>query len=276
MTGSHRFASWLFHKVCVKDYAAPSYEHEDFEDDLASSKRFFARFGGTLAVDGKTVLDVGCGTGSTCVEATLRGARRVVGVDTQRVRIGREEVARNYAHLADRIEFLQTDGTLRELGDERFDVVLSKDSFEHYARPEAFVSVLTRFLAREGHLAIGFGPLWKSPTGGHIGFMTNFPWAHLIFPESVIMDERRRFRPDEDARRFEEIKGGLNKMTLARFSKIMESTGLECVYFATNVSAHPVVRLMKLVSHAPFAREYFTANVYSVWRPPPVSSSAAH
>jgi len=43
--------------------------------------------------------------------------------------------------------------------------------------------------------------------------MTPLPWAHLLFPESVIMNERKRFRPDENANKFEEVKGGLNKMT---------------------------------------------------------------
>lgn len=79
------------------------------------------------------------------------------------------------------------------------------------------------------------------------------------------MAERRRFRPEEDARRFEEIKGGLNKMTLRRFRQVMEATGFERRYFATNVSDNPGVKAMRVGSRLPGLREYLTANVYSIW-----------
>ena len=98
--------------------------------------------------------------------------------------------------------------------------------------------------------------------------MTPIPWVHLLFPEDVIMAERRRFRPDEDAERFEDIRGGLNRMTLERFRTIMASSGLECVMFETNVSDHPAVRVMRMLRRLPPLREYCTVNVYSIWRNP--------
>jgi SAM-dependent methyltransferase len=219
-------------------------------------------------VAGRSVLDVGSGRGATCVELARRGAARVVGTDLQVAPQAREVIAAE-PELAERIEFVETDGTLRELGDEQFDVVLSKDCFEHYADPESFVHALADRVAPGGVLAIGFGPLWKSPYGGHIEYMTPVPWAHLVFPEDVIMDERRRFRPREDARSFAEIRGGLNKMTLARFRAIMDSSGLERVYLATNVSENPAVRAMDVLSRIPPLREFFTTNVYGLWRKPP-------
>jgi len=54
-----------------------------------------------------------------------------------------------------------------------------------------------RRLAHGWRIAIGFGPLWKSPYGGHIGYMTRLPWAHLLFSERAIMRERRRFFPND-------------------------------------------------------------------------------
>jgi SAM-dependent methyltransferase len=150
-------------------------------------------------------------------ELVRRGAQRVVGAD-----IGGEKALRNLAQerpeIQQRVEILKTHGTLRELGDERFDLVFSKDSFEHFSDPERVVEAMVGAVRPGGQLVIGFGPLWKGPTGGHIDFVTKLPWAHLLFPEPVIMAERRRFRPDEGARRFEEIKGGLTRMTLDRSS----------------------------------------------------------
>src|SRR5689334_22054768 len=104
--------------------------------------------------------------------------------------------------------------------------------------------------------------------------MTRLPWAHLLFPEDVIMAERRRFRPQEHVRHFEEIRGGLNRMTLARFHALMAATGLRRRWFATNVSDHPAVRAAAVLARVPPLREYFTMNIYSVWEAGPVSRFA--
>lgn len=176
------------------------------------------------------MLDLGCGSGATCVWAAQRGTRRVVGADIQSVELMRRKLASDYPELAGVVELRKiTDGS--ELDGELFDVVLSKNTFEHVGDPESYVGVMQAHAAPSGHVVIGFSPLWKSPLGGHIGFMTKFPWAHLLFPEDVIMAERKRFRPNEDAQRFEQIRGGLNRMTLARFEQVMAASGLEPTHF---------------------------------------------
>ena len=241
-----------------------SSEAEEGWRDL-STQRFFERLPPWLELEDRTVLDVGCGGGSTCLELARMGAR-AVGADIQPVTAATERLERE-PELRDRCEFRQVE-SLRDLGDRRFDVVLSQDSFEHYADPEGFVFQLVEPVAPGGLVVIGFGPLWKSPLGGHIDFMTSLPWAHLLFPERVIMAERRRFRPDEDATRFEDILGGLNRMTLTRFTRIMDATGLERLSLDTNRGRHPAMKAFRPLAAIPPLREYFTSNVYGVWRKP--------
>lgn len=84
----------------------------------------------------------------------------------------------------------------------------------------------------------------------------------------MILAERRRFRPAEHAERFDEIRGGLNKMTLARFRALMAATNLDCLSFATNVSDRPVVRAMSLVARFPPLREYMTTSITGLWQKP--------
>jgi SAM-dependent methyltransferase len=256
-------------RICWPRAEPPRYDDARFRDrfvnyDIESTRRFFARFGGALELAGRSVLDVGCGRGATCLEAARRGARHVVGVDLQ-IAPQTRELASD-PELDGRVEFLTTDGTLAELGSQRFDVIVSKDSFEHYADPESLINRMGELLEPDGVLAIGFGPLWKSPQGGHLEFMTPVPWVHLLFAEDIVLAERRRFRPDEDARSFAEIRGGLNKMTLARFRAILGSSALECIYFETNVSDHAAVRIMSVLARIPPLREFVTTNVYGVWR----------
>jgi SAM-dependent methyltransferase len=258
----------LFHEITVKDYVyTPDAGARPLEVDEESDGRWLARMEGHLKFGGKTVLDLGCGAGTLAARAAAEGAARVVGVDLD-VEGTEERMLARHPEAAGRLHFVQTAGDLGELGDEHFDIVTSKDSMEHFPHPEAFVHLMTSRVKPGGELAIGFSPLWKSPKGGHIDYMTKFPWAHLIFPEKTIMAERRRFRPHEDAADFSEIVGGLNKMTLERFERIMADTGFTPVYLKTNVGDHRGMKAFRALAKVKPLREYFTISVYSVWRRP--------
>jgi SAM-dependent methyltransferase len=261
-------AQRAFHLVCTREsrWAATRYE-DDFDAGIRSTEDFFARFDGRLDFAGKTILDVGSGLGTPALLMARRGAARVVGADItpRNVEFARRKLAGEWADVADRVEF-RLIGDFADLGPERFDLIVSKDSFEHYAEPERFVPAMLDHLAPGGVIAIGFGPLWKSPFGGHIAYMTRLPWAHLLFSEATILRERRRFFPDQHPRHYGEIVGGLNQMTLARFEAIMAAGPLERVYYRTNASTHPAARLLALAARLPFAREYLTFNVYGLWQ----------
>jgi 2-polyprenyl-3-methyl-5-hydroxy-6-metoxy-1,4-benzoquinol methylase len=270
---SRRPGQWLFHKLTYRDYEpTPDAGIRTAEADEESTRLFLERFGGQLDFTGKSVLDIGCGHGPLCVVAARQGAERVVGIDLY-TKVAEERVRGLPSEVAQRIEIVNTTGGLDELGGEHFDVIVSKDAMEHYAEPEAFVPRMIGFLKPGGEFVIGFSPLWKSPKGGHIDYMTPIPWAHLLFSEATIMAERRRFRPTERAERFEDVQGGLNKMTLGRFRALMTGSGLKPVYFETNVGGGPAVKAMKEIARvAPF-REYFTQSVYSVWQRPANASA---
>lgn len=59
--------------------------------------------------------------------------------DTDDTAATRRRVQQRFPDVADRIEFVSTTGDLSELGGAVFDLVISKDSMEHYASPERFV-----------------------------------------------------------------------------------------------------------------------------------------
>jgi hypothetical protein len=206
---------------------------------------------------------MGCGHGGPAVYLVLNGSSRVVGVDVdaERITFARHLLKSKYSNQSLPGEFCLPS----EVPNEQFDIVMSKDSFQHYENPEEFIFKMKQFMKpRSSKLVIGLSQLWKSHRGGHIYFMTPLPWAHLLFPEEVIMRERRRFRPEEQAMRFSEILGGLNKMTLARFQFIINSTGLNVEYFAANASATATMKVCNLLRSIPLLREYFTTSVYAV------------
>ena len=268
MRGERRYPvrTWLFHAVCTEPDSVElladdpeAYGRAGAEQD----ERFFARLP-DLRVEGLSVLDYGCGLGQTCAALAKRGARRVLGVEIQDVTDARTYIDRVHPEVSERIEFRQI-AAAEELGDERFDVVLSKNTFEHVADPAGYVADMTSLLAPGGQLVIGFGPFWKSPYGGHLDFMTKLPWSHLIFPEAVILRERKRYRPNEDPSRFEEVTGGLNRMRPVTFDAIMRNAGLRPIHYRINHNDRPIARALNVLSRLPWIGEYFTFSVHSIW-----------
>ncbi len=101
-------------------------------------ERFALTFEHAEPLAGKTVLDIGCGSGRYAVEFAKRGAARVVGVDYApgMLALAREYAAANGA--ADRCQFVEGDFTT-ELLAERFDIVVAIGVFDYQDMPVEFL-----------------------------------------------------------------------------------------------------------------------------------------
>lgn len=195
-------------------------------------------------LQGKTVIDFGCGNGRGSIEMAQHGAR-VIGVD---IRPDRLEMARTLARQAgvsDRCEFSATTSVSA-------DMVVSIDAFEHFDDPEAVLQLVRSMLHQGGALVASFGPTWYHPYGGH--FFSIFPWSHLLFSERAQIRWREGFKHD-GAARFTEVEGGLNLMTIARFERLASESGL----VMRDLRLAPIRRLRGL--HTRFTREFTTALV---------------
>jgi 2-polyprenyl-3-methyl-5-hydroxy-6-metoxy-1,4-benzoquinol methylase len=105
-------------------------------------KAVFQRYEITFAqagdVAGKSILDIGCGSGIYAVDFARRGARRVLGVDFSgnMLRLAREEAARR---SVDKVcEFRQTDFSEAAF-DESFDVAIAMGVFDYLPTPAPFL-----------------------------------------------------------------------------------------------------------------------------------------
>jgi SAM-dependent methyltransferase len=191
----------------------------------------------------RVVLDFGCGYGEACIEVAQRGARRVIGVDINERAL---EVARANAAAAgvsDRCTFSTT-------SDEPVDVILSVDSFEHFADPAAILRTMRSLLKPSGSVVVSFGPTWLHPLGGHL--YSIFPYAHLLFTERALVNWRSRFKTD-GARSIGE--SGLNRMTIRRFKRLVRDSPFRFASF----EPVPIRRLRRL--NTPLTREFTTAVV---------------
>src|ERR1017187_1359810 len=160
----------------------------------------------------KIVLDFGCGPGAEGKEMALLGAKRVIGLDTSEkwLHLAREQ-AENAGVVA-RCDFVTSCVSPVE-------VIVSIDSFEHFAQPEAVLQTMFSLLDPGGYVFISFGPTWYHPLGGHL--FSVFPWAHIVLKEKALIRWRAQFKTD-GARKFGEVEGGLNQMTIRRFEEILK------------------------------------------------------
>jgi glycosyltransferase involved in cell wall biosynthesis len=197
------------------------------------------------AIQDKVVIDFGCGSGAEAVEMATRGARKVIGLDIQErfLDIGRDRAWR--AGVGDRCVFARHT-------QEKADVCIAIDSFEHFADPAAILEDMHRLLKPGGRVLLAFGPTWYHPLGGHL--FSVFPWAHLIFTERALMRWRSDFKTD-GATRFGEVDGGLNQMTIRRFEKIVEASPFRFAEF----EARPIRALTPVANRV--TREATTAIV---------------
>jgi len=225
------------------------------ENALDYSKRLVPDF--LDRIKGKSVLDYGCGFGWQAVAMRKAGARRVHGLDiTPELLNHGRELARS-AGVADVTFGKVPDG-------EKYDVVISLGSAEHFRDPEAEVARMCSMASEE--VIISFAEPWYSPYGSHLNGTTKLPWLNLIFSDRTLMNVRNLYPEGVDgARRFEDIRGGLNKMTVARFGRLMAAApGMQVHYLRLRA-----VKGVPLVTRVPWLRELMTGAITCILRPRP-------
>ncbi|SRR6266542_884052 len=194
---------------------------------------------------GKVVLDFGCGNGEHAIEIVQRGAQRVIGLDVRENALREARQAASKVGVADKCVFT-TETT------EKVDVVLSLDAFEHFDDPQGVLRTMRSLIKDGGYALIEFGPTWYHPLGGHL--FSVFPWAHLIFTEKALIRWRSDFKTD-GAKRFCEVEGGLNQMTIRRFEQLVARSDFQFESF----EAVPIRRLRPMANKV--TREFTTAIV---------------
>lgn len=247
MTIGERILLMLSRKPGGEDYAGTD-AHDEWDLDNALTFLATAFPGFEQRVEGKRILDFGCGLGWQTVALARRGAERVVGVDINPS--WREEASSlaERAGVSDRVEFVEK---VDERFKGQFDMAFSQSSFEHFGDPVRILNEMKSALRPGGSLFITFYGPWLSPYGAHMHFFTKVPWVNIWFSEKTVLSVRSRFR-DDGAQRYEDIKGGLNRMTVAKFERIAAESGLEVRY-----RNYRCVKGANFLAKLPLARELF-------------------
>lgn len=190
-------------------------------------------------IAGKTVLDLGCAFGDQAAAISRKYGCKVTGVDTDEGYLA--EAIRRYG---DECEFIRAVPPGRQ-----WDVVVSINSMEHYPDPKRAIEDMLAAVKPGGKILITFGPLWWAPRGSHTNYFCRIPWLQLWFSERAIMIVRSRYRQD-GAMRFEDCQGGLNRMSVRKFERLIDGYDAAVRYVA--------VKRLQFLTHIPVLRELFT------------------
>jgi SAM-dependent methyltransferase len=182
-----------------------------------------------------------------------RGAAEVAAFDLMR-----PELIRHWSQLEDAgypVKF-----SLHPPRPSTCDLVLSCSAFEHYRDPGAELFRMVDLCKPGGRVVITFAEPWFSPHGSHMDGITRLPWVNLLFSERTMMRVRARYRVDAAAT-LEETEDGLNRMTVARFERLMRQSGQQIEFLKLYA-----VRGLPLVTRLPVLRELLTSAAACVLR----------
>lgn len=243
-------------------------QRDVFLEDLEISESWIGSFPEPPDLSSKSVVEIGCGFGALCVQAALKGAEKVLGVelDTSRIRAASRTVSGENPELKDVIEFADYP-TIESGGcDGQFDVVLSQNSFEHYEDPERVLNGMVALLKPGGQIYAGFGPLWHSPYGSHLKSICPLPWAHL-WAGDLLIREHNRLRPHDPRKSWESF--GLNLAPLSYYEEMFyRLDGCSVVHFYHNRSvlrrSPAAYILLETFRMIPYLRRYLTLSLFVV------------
>jgi SAM-dependent methyltransferase len=207
-------------------------------------------------VSGKRVVDFGCGTGMQGIALVKEYGCTVVGIDSNRRILEKAaENARAANISAEALSFVE-----RASPDmmNSFDVIISQNSFEHFGNPSGILDEMRDLLNPSGVILLTFGPPWLAPYGSHMQFFCKVPWVNVLFPEEIVMKVRSSFRRDS-AMRYEDVESGLNRMTIAKFERIVSSSKLRIAY-----KNYDCIKGINFLGKLPLLREFFVNHVTAV------------
>ncbi len=237
-----------------------------FRRGLRENPRFWARFGGPPSFAGLQVADVGCGLGSMCIDIAQAGASKVVGLDLapKAIAFANAYLQQNHPDLQGVVSFVEQD--LKDYPPETFDIIVSKDSFEHILDLPAMLSEMHKRLRPGGRVYAGFGPLYNSPFGDHGHAQSRVPWMHLLIGRERMLARVRRRWPKGEFRSLHDI--GLNGLAFADYCRIFAASGFNIVYFRPNASTKAISMIFSVFRRLPPLQEYFTHNIYCILEKP--------
>jgi len=181
-------------------------------------------------LEGKALLDVGCGVGTIAVAVAREGAASVTGIDPAEdyIAYARQLAARSGAQ--DRVTFRVGSVYALPFVDGSFDGGFAHAVFEHLDDLPAALEEIYR-VVNPGAWFVITHDAYHARYGAHLSNFINVPWPQLFFSEKVLTDfwharrkafqQRHGLDPEQEPEllRFSDGFGGVNRLSLAQVER---------------------------------------------------------
>jgi ubiquinone/menaquinone biosynthesis C-methylase UbiE len=235
-------------------------------------RKFTQRSGGYFDWRGKRIVDLACGGGDLAIYLAMNGAEEAYGVDIQEHHIKLADSAAEQMDVHN-VKFICEDFHNWETT-EKFDYVLTYEALDHIPNIGPTMQKMASLLAPGGRIINFAAGFWKAPVGAdHCDdFMrVHIPWTQLLFTDEARLTVRReKFRPNDPATSFRDIRGGLSMYTYSEYKQAISDAGLRIVEWDINYQLKYIRRgwlyrpFSAMLTRIPWLGEYFTFSVMSV------------
>jgi len=255
-----------------------------FQWEFDQAERSYSAFQPSINLEGKDVLDVGCGLGGKELFYLLQGAKRVTGLDISQtnVQIARSCFAEREPDSSQRPGLVVADAAAMPFADNSFDLAISTYTFEHLADPAGVLGEVQRVIKPGREVFISFPPYF-SPWGAHLTDWIHFPWCQVLFSEKALLNVARAIDETEhihaslpEFARIE-LTGAaelphVNKLTVRDFERFLKASSLEILCKIHRPVGLDMIRILRpilsLTTRIPVLREMFTSSVVLIGRKP--------
>jgi SAM-dependent methyltransferase len=257
-----------------QELARVSENEDDFEQWRAASVEKSLTHFPPVSLNGRTVLDFGCGTGELAFRLKEMGAAKVFGVDLNADCLDRARAANPYGAA---VEFLLGGESSIPLPAGSVDCVFCVAVLEHVIHVDSILKEWSRILRPGGQVLIDWSA-WHHPDGSHLDSVIPIPYAQCIFSERTLARTAARVRlsnvyepkfwdstetttsGDIPPLQDQYTQNFLNKMSIEGFNRKLKKSGLFQVahYECHPPNWAPYVRPLLRIA---FCREHLTSFV---------------
>lgn len=252
-------------------------EYQEWRSEELSEQ--FTQFFSPHDIEGKDVLDFGCGAGDLSFCVSEYNPKSIIGLELveEGIRLANERLAKLQTEVDMSFRVSSSPDTV-ELEDESVDVILCFDVLEHVMNIDGILSEWRRILRPGGKILIWWVP-WFHPWGPHIESLVPIPWAHVFFSERVLIDTCARIRdmPEYSPRIWDYDDDGnylpnkwydmrelpeVNRLTIRDFEQILPNLGFSVLRREIQgFGGSKFSRLSRPLSQMPFFNEYLASCV---------------
>ncbi|MDM5187734.1 class I SAM-dependent methyltransferase [Bacillus sp. DX4.1] len=140
-----------------------------------------------IDMNGKNIIDIGCGGGIYTKELALMGAQKVVGLDFSKEML---QVAEENCATLQNISFIHGDAQHINFKNETFDVVISRAVIHHLQNIPIFLQEASRILKKEGLLILQDRTIEDCTIPGSPEHIRGYFFS--IYPQLIHTEEKRR------------------------------------------------------------------------------------